>query len=218
MSLIVIVNGVCQTTMRTKKTQQRGPAEHARRDQIVAAADDLFRRCGYEKTTVSDLAKAVGFSTSYVYKFFDSKQAIGETICGIWLSRIAADLHAATRRSAAASQVLGRLFQILSQHARDLSLHESKLQEMVLAAHREHWRCFEKHKSALRSVIMRVVEEGRRAGEFDRETPIEETCQSIMLVMESFWNPAFWAEKLGHFDEQATALAALVLRGTRPQR
>jgi AcrR family transcriptional regulator len=32
---------------------------------------------GYGKTTVADLAKAIGFSKAYIYKFFDSKQAIG---------------------------------------------------------------------------------------------------------------------------------------------
>ncbi|HEV8693418.1 MAG TPA: TetR/AcrR family transcriptional regulator, partial [Lysobacter sp.] len=40
----------------------RGPADHDVRDQIVAAATEHFSRYGYEKTTVSDLAKAVGFS------------------------------------------------------------------------------------------------------------------------------------------------------------
>ena len=59
----------------------RGPAEHDVRDQIIEAADKHFSRYGYEKTTVSDLAKAIGFSKAYIYKFFDSKQAIGEAIC-----------------------------------------------------------------------------------------------------------------------------------------
>ena len=35
-----------------------------------------FSRYGYEKTTVTDLAKAIGFSKAYIYKFFDSKQAV----------------------------------------------------------------------------------------------------------------------------------------------
>ena len=45
------------------------------------AANEHFSRYGYEKTTVSDLAKAIGFSKAYIYKFFESKQAIGEMIC-----------------------------------------------------------------------------------------------------------------------------------------
>ena len=40
----------------------RGPVDHEVRDQIVAAATEHFRLYGYEKTTVSDLAKAIGFS------------------------------------------------------------------------------------------------------------------------------------------------------------
>lgn len=62
--------------------------DHEVRDQIVAAATEHFRLYGYEKTTVSDLAKAIGFSKAYIYKFFESKQAIGEMIC---LSLPAAD-------------------------------------------------------------------------------------------------------------------------------
>src|SRR5215212_3876893 len=66
----------------------RGPAEHTVRAQIVEAAEEHFSRYGYEKTTVSDLAKAIGFSKAYIYKFFDSKQAIGEAICSSCLGSI----------------------------------------------------------------------------------------------------------------------------------
>ena len=59
----------------------RGPVDHEIRDQIVAAANEHFSQNGYGKTTVSDLARAIGFSKAYIYKFFDSKQAIGEAIC-----------------------------------------------------------------------------------------------------------------------------------------
>ena len=59
----------------------RGPSDHDVRAQIVEAATEHFSHYGYEKTTVSDLAKAIGFSKAYIYKFFDSKQAIGEVIC-----------------------------------------------------------------------------------------------------------------------------------------
>lgn len=58
----------------------RGPTDHCIRDQIVSAANEHFSHYGYGKTTVSDLAKAIGFSKAYIYKFFDSKQAIGEAI------------------------------------------------------------------------------------------------------------------------------------------
>jgi AcrR family transcriptional regulator len=67
---------------------QRGLAEHAIRDQMVAAANDCASRYGHGKTTVSNLATAVGFSKAYVYKFFDSKQAIGEAICAASITSV----------------------------------------------------------------------------------------------------------------------------------
>ena len=42
--------------------QARGPADHNVREQIVEVAEQHFSRYGYEKTTVSDLANAIGFS------------------------------------------------------------------------------------------------------------------------------------------------------------
>ena len=53
------------------ETGQRGPAEHERREQIIAAAGEHFRHYGYGKTTVADLGKAIGLSKAYIYKFFE---------------------------------------------------------------------------------------------------------------------------------------------------
>ncbi|MGO4212144.1 TetR/AcrR family transcriptional regulator, partial [Terriglobus sp. YAF25] len=79
---------------------QRGPADHKRRQQILQAADEHFRLYGYRKTTLADIAKSLDLSTPYIYKFFDSKQAIGEAICthclGAILSEIAESVDAAS--------------------------------------------------------------------------------------------------------------------------
>src|SRR2546425_13259012 len=88
----------------------RGPVDHDVRDQIVAAATDHFRLYGYEKTTVSDLAKAIGFSKAYIYKFFESKQAIGELICANCLRQIEADVQAAVDGTDRAPEKLRRMF------------------------------------------------------------------------------------------------------------
>src|SRR2546427_6015902 len=78
------------TEITSSAPQSRGPTDHNVRDQILEAAGEHFSRYGYDKTTVSDLAKAIGFSKAYIYKFFDSKQAIGEAICSKTLSAIVA--------------------------------------------------------------------------------------------------------------------------------
>src|SRR3954462_5682419 len=72
----------------SKAANTRGPAEHSVRDQIVEAAHEYFAHYGFAKTTVSDLARAIGFSKAYIYRFFESKQAIGEAIVGECLDEI----------------------------------------------------------------------------------------------------------------------------------
>lgn len=52
----------------------------ATRDQIVAAADDLFYRKGYEHTSFSDIAAAVRISRGNFYYHFKSKDEILDAV------------------------------------------------------------------------------------------------------------------------------------------
>ena len=77
--------------IQTGATTDRPVAEHRTKLQLLEAADTHFRHYGYKKTTVADLARAIGVSPAYVYRFFESKPAIGEAVCGAPLGRILAD-------------------------------------------------------------------------------------------------------------------------------
>src|SRR3954469_22866733 len=101
------------TTSSSSTGPARGPADHEVRSQIVAAATEYFTRYGYEKTAVSDLAKAIGFSKAYIYKFFDSKQAIGEVICANHLGAVRAAVEAAIADAPSASERFRRMFKAL---------------------------------------------------------------------------------------------------------
>src|SRR6218665_787130 len=107
--------------------QVRGPSDHEVRSQIVDAATEYFGLYGYEKTTVSDLAKAIGFSKAYIYKFFDSKQAIGEVICATRRGVIMAAADAAVGTSGAAPERLRRMFKALVEAASELFFRDRKL-------------------------------------------------------------------------------------------
>lgn len=57
-------------TQSVTENGTRGPAGHNVRDQIVDAAMQHFAHYGYEKTTVSDLARAIGFFQSLYLQIF----------------------------------------------------------------------------------------------------------------------------------------------------
>ncbi len=74
-----------QPSKSSSSPSLRGPADHDIRDQIVAAANEHFSQYGYGKTTVSDLAKAIGFSKAYIYKFLiPSRRSVKPSAQIVW--------------------------------------------------------------------------------------------------------------------------------------
>lgn len=149
----------------------RGPADHEVRDQIVAAATEHFSRYGYEKTTVSDLAKAIGFSKAYIYKFFESKQAIGEMICANCLREIEAEVSAAIAGADTPPEKLRRMFKALTEACLRLFFQDRKLYEIAASAATERWQAVHAYEEGIQKLLQDVLQEGRQTGDFERKTP-----------------------------------------------
>lgn len=196
---------------------QRGPVEHERRDQIIKAADQHFRLYGYNKTSVADLAKAIGVSSAYVYRFFESKQAIGEAVCGMVLGQIATALRdiAADRKPAA--QRLRLVFKCLVDQGLELFFNERKLHDIVVVSVAGQWHSIQEYEEALLAVVKTIVTDGREAGEFERKTPFDEVTRAISEVLSPFAHPILLEQKSPEdLKENAIAVSNLVLRSLAP--
>jgi len=194
----------------------RGPADHAVRDQIVEAANEHFGHYGYEKTTVSDLAKAIGFSKAYIYKFFDSKQAIGEAICAKTLSALLASVDEAVAGASTPTDKIRRMFNTLTATAVTLFFSDRKLYDIAAAAAGEGWPPARSYAQRLRQILTEIIQEGRETGEFERKTPLDETARAIYLVLQPYANPLLLQHNLDFADEAPVQLSNLVLRSLAP--
>ena len=71
----------------------------ARKSHILTMAAELFARFGYDKTPISDIARAAGISKGAIYLHFESKEALFEALltremmqyADRWLDRLDAD-------------------------------------------------------------------------------------------------------------------------------
>lgn len=78
--------------------------DNGRATAILDAAAELFGHYGYDKTTVSDIARAAGISKGAIYLHFASKEALLEALilremeryARTWLARIEADPQGGT--------------------------------------------------------------------------------------------------------------------------
>ncbi len=133
------------TSVPSQEAGIRGASTHAVRDQIVDAADEYFSQYGYAKTTVADLAKAIGFSKAYIYKFYDSKQASGEAICTRCLEGQMAEVTAAVDAAKGHHEKIRALFRTLVEKSRQQFFDDRKLYDIVAHACAGRWASSQAH-------------------------------------------------------------------------
>src|SRR5262250_3809380 len=130
------------------------------RERIMATAGALFRRLGFAKTAVADIAAELHMSPANVYRFFDSKNAIVEAICRRCLSEVEEKAWAVARSKASAAERLERLIlEILAYHKENL-VTEQRVNELVVAAIEDDWETIRAHKDLMRHVTESILRDG----------------------------------------------------------
>ncbi|MGX0890697.1 AcrR family transcriptional regulator [Pseudomonas sp. ADAK2 TE3594] len=206
-----------QPSISSSSPSPRGPVDHDIRDQIVAAANEHFSQYGYGKTTVSDLAKAIGFSKAYIYKFFDSKQAIGEAICANCLAEIVAAVEQAINvEDLSPTERFRRLVKTVIATGVNLFFNDRKLYDIAAFAASESWPSSQAYDARIKRFVLQIVREGRESGEFERKTPLDETVEAIHLALRPFVNPLLLQYNLDFVEEAPTLTSNLILRSLMP--
>lgn len=191
---------------------QRGPSDHKRRQQILQVADEHFRLYGYRKTTLADIAKAIHLSTPYLYRFFDSKRAIGEAICSSCLNTIVSEVMESVATTVSPVEKMRRVFIGLESRGWRLLNEERKIHDMVSASFEEGWGCMGRFHEAVFQMVRKIVVQGRESGEFERKTPLEETCRAITRMTELFFHPILLEQAGRSQADEALAVANVVIR------
>jgi AcrR family transcriptional regulator len=199
-------------------TASRTPADP--RTRIVAAAERFFREIGYQKTTVADIARALGMSPANVYRFFESKKAINEAVVGTLIGELEAMIHAiADERARPAADRLADV--IVTMHRRSLSLFRDhpRMQEMIEAAMTESWSVCQHHIARIGAVIATVIADGIAAGEFAPTDP-ERAARCVHAAILRFCHPVLVIKADAAFMptlDEMTAFLLAALRAKAPE-
>jgi AcrR family transcriptional regulator len=189
------------------------------RARIMDTAEALFRRLGYAKTAVADIAGELKMSPANVYRFFPSKNAIIEAICQRCLGELEDRAWGVARSRGSAAERLERLvLEILAYH-RENHLTEQRVNDMVLAAIELSWGAIRAHKEHMRMVFEAVLREGIERGEFERVDP-RETSRLMLISLVDFCHPVLVAQYLqdqGDLETDARATIRFLLRAITPR-
>jgi AcrR family transcriptional regulator len=182
-------------------------------DRILDAAEQTLTRFGPQKTTVVDVARALGVSHGSVYRHFASKAALRDAVTERWLARVTGPLGAIVAEDGPAAPRLRRWFDGLIAIKRQKARAEPELfatYQAILAGSREVIRA---HVDALVGQIAAIVADGVRRGEFAADDP-EAAARAMFSATVRFHAPVHasaWDDP--GLDAVFDSLWSLLLKG-----
>jgi AcrR family transcriptional regulator len=180
------------------------------RSQILETAERLFRQIGYTKTTVADIAKALKMSPANVYRFFDSKRAIVETVARSLMSEVEEAAAAIARKPLPAAERLRELMTTVHHMNAERFVGDEKLHEMVYVAMIERWNACEIHIETIVSLIGSIISDGAASGEFEVDD-VRAAAGCACMAMVRFFNPVLIAQCEHRLEPTITQMIDFVL-------
>ena len=189
------------------------------RERILVVAERLFRQIGYQKTTVADIAKELRMSPANVYRFFDSKKAIHESVARGLMGEVEVEAQRIAATPGPAAARLREMMTTIHRMNSERYVGDSKLHEMVEVAMEESWEVCVAHMELITQTIGAAIAQGVASGEFEAGD-LQLAAMCACTAMMRFFHPQMIAQcatKPGPTIDQMIdfVLAALAPRTAR---
>jgi AcrR family transcriptional regulator len=194
-----------------------GPEQGAERT-ILRAAEERFRRYGYRKTTVAEIAQDAGMSPANLYRYFEGKHAIAASCCDAWMEQRMARLRELARtpgRSAAERLEDVVLANLAFTH--ELATEQPLVHEMVESITAQNPEMIHRKVDAMVALLAQILAHGNERGEFEVED-ILATGRLVHVAQVVFEVPIFTGlYPREYFEAAARGLVDLLVRGLAPR-
>jgi AcrR family transcriptional regulator len=162
-------------------------------ERILEAAEEVLRRFGPAKTTVVDVARALGVTHGSVYRHFPSKAALRDAVAARWLERVSAPLDAIVAEEGPAAVRLRRWLDALIAIKRSRAFDDPELFATYLAIANDAHEVITAHVAHLAAQAGQIVADGVAQGAFHVADPAA-AGRAVVVATSRFHNPAHAAE------------------------
>lgn len=166
---------------------------------ILEKAYGLFADVGYNKTTVADIARACGFSSANVHKFFGTKSAINQTIAGMMLSEKVEEMRTAVDGEESAAEKLRAFVLTIHKSTLESFQHRAKVYDTLAAAAEEKWPVIRDYRMKLLGQVRDIIVYGCERGEF-KVKDIDATAQAVHMSLIRLFHPLNVVEMMDEPD------------------
>jgi AcrR family transcriptional regulator len=197
--------------MATARLRAFTPSIQSRRTEICRTAAQIFRERGYDATSVSDIARALGITKAGLYHYFESKEALLFEITAYGLDRVRDDVILPAR---AVRDPEERLRQLVIRHAR-IATHGrgavAQLVDEVRQLPTAQRKQLEERMRSYFDLVRDTLRELRTAG---RLRDVDPTVATFSLIGTILWLPR-WFRQNGRLSQEQVAnqIADIALSG-----
>jgi AcrR family transcriptional regulator len=182
---------------------------------LLEIATDHVRKHGLQRTSVVSVAREAQVSHAAVYRYYASKDALIDAITAEWHKGLETQIAGVADAPDPADDKLERMMLLLARLYRERLDQEPNLFAAWLSAIGENRAVVRKHRRRIRSLIERVVEEGR-AIELFRARSNERLIVFLTDALYRFIDPAAIAHdhdiKRPDLDQRLARLLRVAIR------
>ena len=136
-------------------------------------AEEHFRRIGFYKTSVADIASELGMSPANVYRFFPSRDAINQSICARVVNEAADIAFAIARTNAPAKEKLEQLLTAVHHHNKTMLLNARPIHELIVAATQENWPIIKAHMERMVTIFEAIIRGASKQASSTSKMPLK---------------------------------------------
>ena len=205
--------------VRTPKLreQARGQARDVFRGAILDAAERVFARRGFVETKVAEIAREAGMAAGTLYNYFDSKDAIYQSICEVRGAEALDETRAIAQSPGPALERLQRLIEWVLGH---IESHADQFQMHLAMRAVAEWEMKHVHGEAALanyvehlSIIEGLCAEAQKAGALRKDVTAADLATTLAGITNGFIHSWLLSRSRDRLSARASLVHDLFCKG-----
>ncbi len=156
---------------------------------IIEAAERLFGRVDFQKTTLADIADELDMSLTDVFRLFPTRAKINEAVGRRLLSEVEATVDDIVQRSGPAGKKLRAVIGAIEKANAQRFQSDRKLHELIEMAFNENWAIVHEHVQKIEKSLTKIISQGNRRREFHVGDCERQAAVLVRTACIQFYNP-----------------------------
>jgi AcrR family transcriptional regulator len=200
--------GISHKKLDTVALESRG---NGKRERILLAAWETIRKYGFDKTTVSDIAKGAGIAKGTVYLYFRSKEEIMLALVELTNRRINDRLEQIAESSSSPRAKVREILMFRIMRIYDIVKYPHG-EEIVSAMKSSISKIIGAFLDEQATLVKNCLDEGVKSGEFNKmDTDL--VSGNLVAMFELMTPPYYRIRSKGELEKFAGTLLDLILSG-----